>query len=201
MIRVMIADDHQLVAEGTARLLADDTTCCAIANTIAQTEKQLKAQKPDVLLLDIAFPDGDGIDAIPLLQAASEQTRILMFTMYSEAAVIRRAINSGAHGYLLKSTDTQELTEAIHSLAKGEDYICTEARQRINFHSETAPTLTPREREILKLIAAGKSTKEIANELCLGFETVHTYTKYLRQKLGCNNIASLVRTAIEQHLV
>lgn len=201
MIKVMIADDHQLVAEGIARLLASDANCCAITKTIAETKERLKIQKPDVILLDIAFPDGDGIDAIPELKAASEQTRILMFTMYAETAVIRRAMESGANGYLLKNANQHELKEAIRTLAKGESYVCKEAQQQIDFRSEAAPTLTPREREILKLVVDGKSTKEIANELCLGYETVHTYTKYLRQKLGCNNMASLVRTAMEQHLV
>ncbi|MBR1503758.1 MAG: response regulator transcription factor [Prevotella sp.] len=201
MIKVMIADDHQLVAEGIVRLLASDANCCAITNTIAETKERLKIQKPDVILLDIAFPDGDGIDAIPELKAASEQTRILMFTMYAETAVIRRAMESGANGYLLKNANQHELKEAIRTLAKGESYVCKEAQQQIDFRSEAAPTLTPREREILKLVVDGKSTKEIANELCLGYETVHTYTKYLRQKLGCNNMASLVRTAMEQHLV
>ena len=201
MIKVMIADDHQLVAEGVARLLSNDADCCAITNTLAQTKEQTETQKPDVLLLDIAFPDGDGIDAIPLLQAASEHTHILMFTMYAEGAVIQRAMDAGAHGYLLKSAGQQELREAISTTAKGKPYICQEAQKQIAFCNESSPTLTPREREILKLVATGKSTKEIADELCLGFETVHTYTKYLRQKLACNNMASLVRKAMEQHLV
>lgn len=199
--KVIIADDHTLVAEGISRLLAPETECCGIAKTLADAETQLAEQKPDVLLLDIALPDGDGIDAIPRLQAASKKTRILVFTIYAEPAVIRRAMSGGAHGYLLKSAEEEELKVAIGTLAEGGTYVCTEARRLTGGRLEAAPTLTNREREILRLMASGMSTKEIADNLCLGFETVHTYTKYLRQKLGCNNMASLVRTAIEQHLV
>ena len=199
--KVIIADDHTLVAEGISRLLAPETECCGIAKTLADAETQLAEQKPDVLLLDIALPDGDGIDALPRLQAASPATRILMLTMYAEPAVIQRAVGAGAHGYLLKSADGDELNTAIRTLAEGGTYICKEAESLTMNWLEEAPVLTMREREILRLMVAGMSIKEMANELCLGFETIHTYTKYLRQKLGCNNTASLVRTAMEQHLV
>lgn len=198
--KVIIADDHTLVAEGVSSLLAPDMECCSITNTLADTEKQLATHRPDVLLLDIAMPDGDGIDAIPRLQAVSPATRILMFTIYAEPAVIRRAIGGGAQGYLLKNADKTELNTAIQTLADGGNYICQEARRLTAGQLETAPVLTQREREILHLMVEGMSIKEMAEELCLGFETIHTYTKYLRQKLGCKNTASLVRTAIEQHL-
>ena len=201
MIRLIIADDHQIVAEGIVSLLDKDIYCCGIAKNLAETSALLASQAPDVLLLDIAFPDGDGIDAIPQLTAVCPKVHILMLTMYAEAAVIQRAMNSSACGYLLKNVGRTELLTAIRTVAKGETYVCKEALSITSNESEANIKLTAREREILRLIVAGMSTKEIANELCLGFETIHTYTKYLRQKLGCNNIASLVRTAIEQHLV
>ena len=199
--KIIIADDHTLVAEAVALLLANDVECCGIAVTLAEAETMLAAQRPDVLLLDIALPDGDGIDALPRFMAASPMTRILMLTMYAEPAVIKRALGSGAHGYLLKSADGKELNTAIRTLAEGGTYICKEAENLAAGRLEEAPVLTMREREILRLMVAGMSIKKMANKLCLGFETIHTYTKYLRQKLGCNNTASLVRTAIEQHLV
>lgn len=200
-IKVIIADDQTLVAEGISNLLTPDVECCSIAKTLADTEIQLATQRPDVLLLDIAMPDGDGIDAIPRLQAASPATHILMLTIYAEPAVIRRAVSGGAKGYLLKNADKTELNTAIHTLANGGTYVCQEAKILTAGQLETAPVLTQREREILHLLVEGMSIKEMAEELCLGFETIHTYTKYLRQKLNCKNTASLVRTAIEQHLV
>lgn len=201
MIRLLIAEDHQMVAEALVCLLGDDMTCCGIARTIAETARMMAEQQPDVLLLDISFPDGDGIDAISDFTAQSPSTRILMLTMYAEAAVVQRAMRGGAHGYLLKNSNKAELVKGIRKVASGETYICQEAQAIIdNQQGRKIQELTPREREVLRLTVAGKSTKEIADELCLSFETIHTYSKYLRQKLGCNSTASLVRIAIERHL-
>ncbi len=200
MIKMIIADDHQIVAEGISRLLPPDVECCAIAKTLADAETQLAEHKPDVLLLDVAFPDGDGIDAIPTLSEACPKTRILMLTMYAEGAVVQRAMTGGAHGFVLKSADMAELLTAINTVVSGSTYICNEARMLMVMQQEDYPVLTKRERDILRLLVAGRSMKEVANDLCLGFETVHTYTKYLRQKLGVNNTPSLVRIALAQHL-
>lgn len=203
MIDVVIADDHRLVAEGIARMLEDSPAAriVAIAGTAAEAVDALERLKPQVLMLDVALPDADGIDAISQLKAASSQTRILMFTMYGESAVVQRAFDAGATGYLLKSASTSELFEAIEAVASGNVYRCKEVQLCCTESKEAQPALTMREREVLRLIVKGYTIKEISDRLCLGFETVHSYTKYLRQKLGCNNIASLVRIAIEQHLV
>lgn len=203
MINVMIADDHRVVAEGVARLLDDGKTMqvVAIASTLAETSSLLAVHHPDVLLLDVAMPDGDGIDAIPQLESDSPSTQIVMFTMYAEPAVIHRAIKANAHGYLFKSVDADELVDGIRAVVDGKVYLCAEAQMLFENNREVPPTLTSREREILSLIVEGYSIKEIADYLCLGFETIHTYTKYLRQKLDCNNTASMVRIAMERHLV
>lgn len=201
MTRVIIADDHRIVAEGIASLLDGNICCCAMTTTIAETIKAMVEQRPDVLLLDVAMPDGDGIDAIERLLAASPATRIVMLTMYAERAVIDRAIRGGAHGYVVKSAGREQLLAAISSVAGGGTYLCHEAKAVVEAQTAAPQALTAREREVLRLLVAGKSIKEIAGELYLGFETIHTYTKYLRLKLGCKNTASLVRKAMEQHLV
>lgn len=203
MARILIADDHQVVAEGIARIIKEHSSDVEmdIAGNLADALLLVKKLHPDLLLLDVALPDGDGIDAIPLFVEACPPMRIIIFTMYAEGAVVGRAMKAGAHGYLLKSVSSKELLEAIHAVANGETYICEEARSHAHEEMEAVPTLTLREREVLALIVQGKTIKEIAEELFLGFETVHSYTKYLRQKLHCQNTASLVRTAIEQHLV
>ena len=203
MISVMIADDHQVVADGLARLIdnSKEAKTVAVTGRVDETTEKLIRLKPQVLLLDVALPDGDGIDAIPLLLDASPKTRIIVLTMFAETAVVQRALSAHAHGYLFKSVSQEELITAIRTVAKGNTYICEEAQLLLNAQTEMPPTLTAREREILRLIVQGKTMKEIANELYLGFETVHSYTKYLRVKLNCTNTASLVRIALEQHLV
>jgi len=204
MIDVIIADDHRVVAEGIARLIEESKVArvVAIAGTIGDTLSLLHQRTTDILLLDVAMPDGDGIDAIRTFHELRPDMRIIVLTCYAESAVIRRAVENGANGYLLKNVSSEEVINCIRSVAQGEAYICREAQVLTMMSSaEEKPSLTLREREILRLIVEGHTMKEIADKLCLGFETVHSYTKYLRQKLGCKNTASLVRTAIERRLV
>lgn len=203
MISIIIADDHRLVAEGIARLIDESKKArvTAIARDLNEASQLLRATPCDILLLDVAMPDGDGIDAISRFTKLSQKLRVIVLTIYAEPAVIRRAMDAGAAGYILKSTDASELIDGITVVADGDIFVSKAAQQLLIDNGEAAPELTPREREILKLVVEGLSMKEIADRLCLGFETVHSYTKYIRQKLGCNNIASLVRTAIERHLV
>ncbi len=201
MTKLIIADNHRVVTEGIARLLPPHYICSGLARTLAEAQELITQHQPDLLLLDIGMPDGDGIDAIPTLKAAQPRLRILILTMYAEAAVIQRALDNGAEGYILKSADREELILGIDTVAAGGTYVCKEAKALLMNSREAAPELTQREREVLRLVVEGRTIKEIAEQLCLGFETVHSYTKSLRQKLGCPNIASLVRKAISLHLV
>ncbi|MBR2291648.1 MAG: response regulator transcription factor [Prevotella sp.] len=200
MTKLIIADNHRVVTEGIARLLPPNYDCCGLARTLAEAADLITEHQPDLLLLDIGMPDGDGIDAIPTLKAAQPRLRILILTMYAEAAVIQRALDNGAEGYILKSADREELILGIDTVAAGGTYVCKEAKALLMNSREAAPELTQREREVLRLVVEGRTIKEIAEQLCLGFETVHSYTKSLRQKLGCPNTASLVRKAIGLHL-
>ena len=203
MLSVIIADDHHLVAEGIAKLLHESRVAkvVAIAHDITETKEKIRSMQPQMLLLDVAMPDGDGIDAIRQFRESCPDMRILVLTAYAESSVIQRALHNGAEGYILKNTDTDELINGICIVADGEQYICKEAQAILSNTKEALPELTTREREILQLIVKGYTMKEIAKKLLLGFETVHSYTKSLRQKLGCSNTASLVRIAIERHLV
>ena len=203
MISIIIADDHKMVAQALKQVIeAKDTAeVTGIALTIADAAGQLEEKKPDLLLLDIAMPDGDGIEALPKLRKASQDTKIIILTMYSEAEVIQRAIKSGVDGYLMKDSDAEEILAAIEHVSNGERYISPAAESKAAALTETIPQLTPREREVLKLIVEGKSSREAAKVLYLGFETVRSYTKYLRQKLGVKNTAGMVEKAIRLHLV
>ena len=201
MISIIIADDHQLVAQALKKLIEENMEAqCTIANTIAETQKALSELQPDILLLDIALPDGDGLDAISMLRQSSISTRIIILTMYAEPSVILRAKCNNVDGYVLKNNSTDELCEAIQQVAQGNNYF---SQQTIELAKgqEAAPQLTPREREVLRMLTQGMTVKEIAQSLFLSFETVHSYTKYLRQKLGCKNTAALVHTAMRLHLV
>ena len=202
MISVIIADDHRLVAEGIEKIIDGSNTAkvVAIADNISDATLLVADKQPDILLLDVAMPDGDGIDAIARLKDTGSGLRVIVLTVYAEPSVIRRAIEGGADGYILKNTGSKELIEGIMAVAGGEQFVCREA-QSLLMGSEAAPSLTAREREVLRLIVEGNTMKQIAHRLNLGFETVHSYTKTMRQKLGCPNMSSLVRTAIERHLI
>ncbi len=202
MISVIIADDHRLVAEGIEKLIDGSNTAkvVGIADNISDAALLVAEKQPDILLLDVAMPDGDGIDAIARLKNTNCGLKVIVLTVYAEPSVIRRAIEGGADGYILKNTGSKELIEGIMTVAGGEQFVCREARWLL-MGSEAAPSLTAREREVLRLIVEGNTMKQIAHRLNLGFETVHSYTKTMRQKLGCPNMSSLVRTAIERHLI
>ena len=203
MIEVLIVDDHRIVAEGVAQLMTGDEgiRTVGIAATLSEASQMMSELHPQVVLLDVALPDGDGIDALPELLLSSPETKVIVLTMFAEPSMIRRAMDAQAQGYLLKNTTKEELVEAIRMVAMGENYLSKEVRDQLLGDVKKAPVLTLREREIIRLMSEGCTMKEIADRLCLSFETVHSYTKNLRVKLGCNNTASMVRTAMEQHWI
>lgn len=203
MIEVLIVDDHRIVAEGVSQLMTGEEgiRIVGIAATLSEASQMMSELHPQVVLLDVALPDGDGIDALPELLSSSPETKVIVLTMFAEPSVIRRAMDAQAQGYLLKNTTKEELVEAIRTVAMGENYLSKELRDQLLSDVKKAPVLTLREREIIRLMSEGCTMKEIADRLCLSFETVHSYTKNLRVKLGCNNTASMVRTAMEQHWI
>ncbi len=205
MIKVAISDDHIVITEGLDSLLQQSGFVSVVgrANNIASCEVMLE-QNPDldVLLLDVGLPDGNSLDYVEMWKDRYADVRILILTTYAEAAVVNRAIACGADGFLLKTCSKEELLEGLQAVARGEKYICSEATRLLSDSPQMdVVELTPREREVLKLIVKGYSIKMIADELHLAFETVHSYYKYLKLKLGVPNTASLVRVAIEQKLV
>ncbi|MBQ6038656.1 MAG: response regulator transcription factor [Bacteroidaceae bacterium] len=207
MYRIIIADDHKMVAEAISRLVETIEVegsrigeVVSIAYTLEETRKACEELKPDILLVDMAMPDGNGIDFIPKLQELCPTMKIAVLTYYSEASIVRLALNNGARGYFLKACNAQELVQGLKKVGEGEVYVCEEAMMTLRKKNK-AETLTNREKEILRLIVEGFSTKEIAVKLYLSFETVHSYMKNIRQKLGVSNTASIVREAIRQQLI
>lgn len=147
MLSVIIADDHHLVAEGIAKLLHESRVAkvVAIAHDITETKEKIRSMQPQMLLLDVAMPDGDGIDAIRQFRESCPDMRILILTAYAESSVIQRALHNGAEGYILKNTDTDELINGICIVADGEQYICKEAQAILSNTKEALPELTTRE--------------------------------------------------------
>lgn len=215
MTRILIAEDHPIVAEGILNVLRQNPEwqVTGVAYTISDCTAMLQEQHPDVLVLDIGMPENSSdikgtlkgnntIDYLAEWKRLQPQIHILMLSLYSEPTVVRRAFELGADGYVLKDSSTERIVEGVKAIASGATYLCPRARQALNQSTETMPEpLTPREREVLALIVEGLPVKQIADRLCLSFETVHSYTKFLRAKLGVNNTAALVRKALEQRLV
>ena len=205
MIKIAISDDHRFISQSLDTILQQNGMMSIVAHaaSIAECETMLEQHADlDVLLLDIGMPDGNSLDYVETWKNRYPNVRILVLTTYAEAAVINRALSCGVVGYMLKTCSKEELIEGIQTVVRGDHFLCAEALTLLRSHPQTGVVeLTPREREVLKLIVEGYSIKMIADRLCLAFETVHSYHKYLKLKLGVPNTAALVRVAMEQRLV
>ncbi len=203
-INVAIADDHRAVLHGLALVIEHSgfATITGIATSIKECISMLQQKSPDVLILNLGFPDGNSIDSIPSMKEICPSTKILIFTGCAEIAVINRALSSGADGYILKSSSIEELLSGIQYVTENEVFLCEKALEISKGGTlMEIPKLTKRERQILKLITEGYTIKEIADELYLGFETVRSYSKHIRLKMDVNNTALMVKKAIKQRLV
>ena len=203
MIKVSIVDDHKIITDALSEIINKIEGFCIIdkAFSIAECREMLKRSQPDVLLLDVSLPDGNGIDLCPEIKKNYPEVKILILTSYAESNVVARALDEGAHGYVLKNAAVEEVIEGIRIVLAGKRFLCDEAKVLFKNQMYQPISLSPKEREVLKLIVDGFTIKEISEKLFLGFETVRSYHKYLHLKLGVHNTAQLVRMAIEQKLV
>jgi DNA-binding NarL/FixJ family response regulator len=202
-ISVAIVDDHKMIAEGLEKLINESNIARVIwkAYSIKSCLSMLECRQPDVLLLDIGLPDGNGIDACAQIKKQYSGVNTMMLTSYGELAVITRALNEGASGYVLKNSMSEEIMEGVITVASGGRFLCEEVDLLLKNDRIQRITLTSRERELLKLIVEGCSNNEIAQKMCLGYETIKSYRKNLILKLNAHNTAVLVRMALEQKLV
>jgi DNA-binding NarL/FixJ family response regulator len=203
MIRVAIVDDHKGVAEGFERLI-NETEVARVtgkAYSAAGCWDLLAKGDADVLLLDVSLPDGNGIDLCPQIKNRYPDLKILMLTSYSELTIIVRVLEDGASGYVLKNAMAEEIIEGICVVASGERFLCEEVNLLLKNRETQTVRLSRREQELLRLIVAGQTNAEIADSMCLGYETIKTYRKNLILKLNAHNTAQLVRMAIEKKLV
>lgn len=212
LLRVLLVDDHTLVRAGIRTLLEaqDGLQIVAEADNGRDAAVLVRKHAPDLVIMDISMRELNGIDATAQILAQAPGTRVLILSMHSAEEFVRRALRAGASGYLVKDSAPQELALAIEALARGDIYLSS----RVSRHLVTAfaadageraesslESLTPRQREVLQLIAEGKSTKEIAAVLDLSVKTVETHRAALMARLGIFDVAGLVVFAARNHLI
>jgi len=207
-ISVFIADDHSIVREGLAALLAsqpDIRIAGAAANGREALAGVLQA-KPAVVIMDIAMPEMNGIEAARQIHAALPQARIVILSMHAGAEHVFQALEAGARGYLLKESAAKEIVDAVRTVQLGRRYLSAKVAEvladRVGRRTAVSPleSLSARERQILKLVADGLSSVRIAEMLHLSPKTVDTYRSRLMEKLNLSDIASLVKFAIQHGL-
>lgn len=209
MIRILIADDHAIVREGLKQLFAlwADVSVAGEAVNGAQVLEAVRQNEIDLLLLDMTMPGVSGVELIARVRAHSPSLPILVLSMHNEPQIARRALASGASGYLTKDSDPEMLMAAIRKVAGGGRFIDPELAESMVFDSggngERLPheLLSEREFHILRLLVQGRSINEIADELSISNKTVSTHKARLMQKLNFQNNAELVRYGIDHGLV
>lgn len=204
-IRVLIADDHALVRAGIRALVEkiDDLVVVGEAGTGNEALDLVRQLKPDLILLDITMPNGGGFEVLDQLTMKHAGVRVIVLTVHEAGEYAIRALRGGAAGFLLKSAASTELEQAIQTVVRGEIYISPETSQKTLLaygkgatKRDLLATLSPRQREVLRLIAEGKTTKQIAQLLEISVKTVETHRAQLMERLDIHDVAGLVRYAI-----
>ncbi len=208
-IRVLIVDDHTIVRAGLRRIVDAEPDMEAVGEAASGEEavEKARALSPDVVIMDLKMRGIGGVEATREVKRVSPSSRVLVLTMFDDLAYLRRAVESGASGYLLKEAADQELIRAIRMLHRGGSYLDPVLGGQLAHSAAAAgrrgpPTpLSPREKEILRLLALGYTQQQIADELFLSRRTVEAHKSHIYQKLGLRSRAELVRYAIEHGLV
>ena len=202
-MKVLLVDDHALVRRGFRRMLEDEPSLQVVGEASDGLEAvQLAEQlRPEVIVMDCALPQINGIEASRRILAKRPETAILMLSMHSEDTLVRQAMEAGAKGYVLKNAMDLDLVSAIKKVAEGKTVLDPQIAASGNLKGERDAGLTPRELEILQHIVAGKSNKQIATELNLSVNTVSVHRANIMDALGIHKTAELVVYAIRNGLV
>ena len=202
-IRVLLADDHALVRKGFRRLLEDypDITVVAEASTGTEAIALCTSHRPDVVVLDISMPEMDGLQAATEIRKGNPAVAILILSMHADGAYQRSARKAGAAGYLLKSSAELDLYTAIVGVARGEQHFPEETEGSLSEDARLLELLTPRERQVLQMLASGKANKEIAGLLNVSVNTVAVHRARLMDSLGIRGTAELTLFAVRCGLV
>ncbi|HTX35511.1 MAG TPA: response regulator transcription factor [Bryobacteraceae bacterium] len=209
---IILADDHPVVRRGMQTLLESeaDFSIVGVAADGLETVRLVERLKPDVLVLDLMMPGLSGLEALRIVHERSPKTRIVILSMYSTSAFVAQALQNGATGYVLKGCSEESLVRAVKEAAAGRRFLSPPVTEiAINAYieqSKTGPfdphdTLTPRQREVLQLVAEGKTNADIAARLNISRRTVENHRATLMQRLGLQNQAELIRHAIRHGLI
>jgi len=210
MIRVDILDDHEMVLQGLQTMLESETNIqiSALYNKVNHFLDNVQENQPDILLLDINLPDGNGIELCKKIHVDYPNINIIALSNYSEPGFIKSMLRNGAKGYLLKNTEKDELVLALNEVNVGNTYLPRAVQQILLDESIGNPTkpsfvpkLTRREKEVLDFISQEFTSQEIAEKLCVSPKTVEAHRNNLIQKLGARNTAGLIKSAMEKGLI
>ncbi len=206
-IRVLLADDHALMREGLRALLAtaSDIEVVGEVRSGREAERQVSQLNPDVVLMDIAMPDLNGIEAARVIHLRCPAVRIVMLSMHATAEYVYRAFEAGACGYLLKEVAVEEVITAVRTVHGGKRYLSPALAQSApdpsaGYARGPVDSLSTRERQVLQLVVEGRTSSEIARMIHLSPKSVETYRSRLMLKLGVRDVPSLVKFALEHGL-
>lgn len=215
MVRILLADDHDVVRRGLKALLQEraDWEVCGEALSGRQAVELAREMRPDIAIVDLMMPDLNGLETTRQIRKVSESTQVLIFTMHHNEALVHDVLDAGARGYLLKTDAERHIVAAVETLMKRQPYFSAQisetvlggflrsGRQPVTAEGGSVPRLTPREREIIQLLAEGHRNKKIAEELGISVKTVETHRTAVMRKLGVSSVVDLVRYAVRNHLI
>jgi DNA-binding NarL/FixJ family response regulator len=213
-LRILIADDHDLMRRGVRTLLEAHPgwEICAEAPTGREAVAKAEELKPDIVILDISMPDLNGLEAARRIRSASPNTEILILSMHYSDQLIRELLEAGVRGYIIKSDSDRDLIIAVETLATHKPFFTPRATEvilgnlqvpgaRAQMPSTIRERLTSREREIVQLLAEGKSSKEVASSLCISVKTAETHRANIMRKLQLHTVTELVRYAVRNQII
>jgi DNA-binding NarL/FixJ family response regulator len=207
-IRILLADDHAVVRQGFKMILSaqDDMEIVGEAGNGREAVEQAEKLRPDIVVMDVAMPELNGIEATRRLSASMPHTRIIALSMHKDNVYVREILRAGARGYLLKDSGAGDLVSAIRAVASGESYLSPAVSNAVlddyrRHVTNPIDLLTSREREVLQMLAEGKTNKEIAVVLNLSVYTVDAHRGRIMEKLNVHSINELVRFAVRNGLI
>ena len=213
-LRILIADDHDLIRRGIQNLLLTRAgwEVCGEAHTGREAVSKAEELKPDIVILDISMPDLNGVEAARRIRKSAPNTEVLILSMHYSDQLIRDILEAGVRGYIIKSDSDRDLIIAVETLAKHKPFFTPRATEVIlsNFHSggmraevpeSVRDRLTSREREIVQLLAEGKSSKEVASSLGISVKTAETHRANIMRKLQLHTVTELVRYAVRNQII
>lgn len=200
MIKVHITDDHKMVVEGFKDIISNSgiATIGGVSHRLSDCRKQLAMERPDILLLDIEMPDGNGIDFFIEMKGKYPEMKIIALTTHDEYSIIKHLIDNGISGYILKSAYSEEIIEAIEAVMNGETFICDDTNSILNAKSKVPVRLTKRELELLGFLLNGLTNEEVAEKMNLTPETIKSYRRNIKFKMNAQSAMQMGKIAYEQ---